>query len=266
MSFKSYFGGRRGQLIAPRLWYEKLSAGLIARGFVKSTIDPCMFISKKVVVLAYVDDLIIYAMTEKPIDDLLESFKNDGDEYNWEMTVEGSVNEFLGIDITRMGNKWKLTQKGLIQNVLKATGMVNCNAKESPTKSDGKPLGSDKLGEPAKESWSYSSVVGMLLYLASNSRPDISFAVHQCARFTHNPKVSHEKAIIRICRYLKGTQEEGLIYEPSSEMTVDCYVDADFAGLYGVEDSQDPISVKSRTGYVILIANCPLLCTEYSGE
>jgi hypothetical protein len=42
-------------------------------------------------------------------------------------------------------------------------------------------------------------------------------------------------------------------------MTVDCYVDADFAGLYGVEDSQDPISVKSRTGYVILIANCPLL-------
>jgi hypothetical protein len=86
-----------GQLIAPRLWYEKLSAGLIARGFVKSTIDPCMFISKKVVVLAYVDDLIIYAMTKKPIDDLLESFKNDGDEYNWEMTVEGSVNEFLGI-------------------------------------------------------------------------------------------------------------------------------------------------------------------------
>ena len=248
-----------GQLIAPRLWYEKLSTGLIARGFVKSTIDPCMFISKKVVVLAYVDDLIIYAMTEKPIDDLLESFKNDGDEYNWEMTVEGSVNEFLGIDITRMGNKWKLTQKGLIQNVLKATGMVDCNAKESPTNSDGKPLGSDKLGEPAKESWSYSSVVGMLLYLASNSRPDISFAVHQCARFTHNPKVSHEKAIIRICRYLKGTQEEGLIYEPSSEMTVDCYVDADFAGLYGVEDSQDPISVKSRTGYVILIANCPLL-------
>jgi hypothetical protein len=42
-------------------------------------------------------------------------------------------------------------------------------------------------------------------------------------------------------------------------MTVDCYVDADFAGLYGVEDSQDPISVKSQTGDVILIANCPWL-------
>jgi hypothetical protein len=82
------------------------------------------------------------------------------------MTVEGSVNEFLGFDITtRMGNKWKLMQKGLIQNVLKATGMVNCNAKESPTNTDGKPLGLDKLGTPAKESWNYLSVVGMLFYL-----------------------------------------------------------------------------------------------------
>ena len=40
---------------------------------------------------------------------------------------------------------------------------------------------------------------------------------------------------------------------------MDCCVDADFAGLFGVEDPADPISVKSRTGYVIMIANCPLL-------
>ena len=43
------------------------------------------------------------------------------------------------------------------------------------------------------------------VYLASNSRPDISFAVHQCARFTHTPKALHGEAILRICRYLKGT-------------------------------------------------------------
>jgi len=71
--------------------------------------------------------------------------------------------------------------------------------------------------------------------------------------------VSHEKAIIRICRYLKGTQDEGLIYKPSLEMTVDCYVDADFAGLYGHENPSDPLCVKSRTGFVITVANCPVL-------
>ena len=40
---------------------------------------------------------------------------------------------------------------------------------------------------------------------------------------------------------------------------MDCCVDADFAGLFGVEDPVDPISVKSRTSYVIMIVNCPLL-------
>ena len=42
----------------------------------------------------------------------------------------------------------------------------------------------------------YASVVAdMLLNLASNSRPDIAFAVHQAARFFHNPKASYAKAI-----------------------------------------------------------------------
>ena len=36
-------------------------------------------------------------------------------------------------------------------------------------------------------------------------------------------------------------------------------MDADFGGLFSVEDKQDPISVKSRTGYVILYCGAPLL-------
>jgi hypothetical protein len=46
---------------------------------------------------------------------------------------------------------------------------------------------------------------------------------------------------------------------PSSVLQVDCYPDADFAGLYNHEDSQDPHCVRSRTGYVILLAGCPVL-------
>ena len=249
-----------GSTIAPRLWYEKLKKGLLVRRFAVSDVDPCMFIRNDCIVQAYVDDLVIYAPQQKTIDALLTSFHDDGDEYNWEMTVEGTIQEFLGINLTRSGDEWHLTQEGLIQNVLKATGMTNCNSKPTPGSGDGKPLGSDKNGSPARESWQYSSVVGMLLYLASNSRPDIAFAVHQCARFTHNPKASHEKGLLRICAYLKGTQDKGLIFKPTFDnIAVDCYVDADFLGLFGTEDSHDPISAKSRTGYVITLANCPLL-------
>jgi hypothetical protein len=37
------------------------------------------------------------------------------------------------------------------------------------------------------------------------------------------------------------------------------YVDADFAGLWPHEDKQDPSCVKSRTGFVICISNCPVV-------
>ena len=36
------------------------------------------------------------------------------------------------------------------------------------------------------------------------------------------------------------------------------YPDADFAGMYGHEEPTDPASVKSRTGYVITVADCPV--------
>ena len=41
-------------------------------------------------------------------------------------------------------------------------------------------------------------------------------------------------------------------------MKLDMYVDADFAGLYDVEDHDDPICVKSRTGYVLMLGGCPI--------
>ena len=65
--------------------------------------------------------------------------------------------------------------------------------------------------------------------------------------------------MIRIGQYLKMTRDKGLILKPTSEMGIDCYVDADFAGLWGVADSQDPTSVKSRTGYVLCLAGCPVI-------
>ena len=89
------------------------------------------------------------------------------------------------------------------------------------------------------------------MYLASNSRPDIAFAVHQCARFSHCVRASHEKSILRFCKYLKGTRENGLIMRPNRKLKVECFVDAGFAGLCAAENPEDPISVKSRTGYLI---------------
>ena len=66
-------------------------------------------------------------------------------------------------------------------------------------------------------------------------------------------------ALKMICRYLQGTKDNGLVFNSSKKMVVDCYSDADFAGLWGYEYPQDSIFTRSRTVFVVTFANCPLL-------
>ena len=80
-------------------------------------------------------------------------------------------------------------------------------------------------------------------YLAGNTHADIALAVNQAANFIHHSQQVHAEAIKCICRYLQGTHNKGLLLHPSSTFILDCYIDADFAGLWGYEDDQDPVCV-----------------------
>ena len=133
---------------------------------------------------------------------------------------------------------------------------MNTNTKTTQV---GKPLlHKDVSGKPRKEAWNYRTVVGMLNYLQGNSRPEMSMAVHQTARFCNNPMLSHEKAIKRLGRYLLHTKKEGIIYNPDVSKGLECYVDADFAGGWSRDIEDDADNVMSRTGMVIMYANCPV--------
>ena len=121
------------------------------------------------------------------------------------------------------------------------------------------PIGADKDGEPFDEEWSYPAAVGMLLHLSSNTRPDIQYAVHSAARHSHSPKKSHGQAVKRIVRYLIDTADRGIEFSPDLSKGLDCFVDADWAGGWGYEDEQDPVSVKSRTGFVLTLFGCPII-------
>eukprot|EP00957_Ditylum_brightwellii_P198837 15155770-Ditylum_brightwellii.AAC.1 len=60
-----------GQADAPKMWYDKLRACLEKRGFTVCKSDPCLFISKKVICIYYVDDCLWFAKNSKDIDDVL---------------------------------------------------------------------------------------------------------------------------------------------------------------------------------------------------
>ena len=85
------------------------------------------------------------------------------------------------------------------------------------------------------------------MYLSANTHPDIAYTAHQASRFSHAPRNSHAIAVCCILRYLQKTKTMGLTLKPNNNQRVDCYVDADFADLFAVENNQDPISIKSCT-------------------
>ena len=91
------------------------------------------------------------------------------------------------------------------------------------------------------------------------TRPDLAYAVHQCARFCNNPKLLHEQGLKRICRYLYLTRDQGLIFQPNLKDGFKCYVDADWAGNWLKTRPNDKTGALSRTGYIITYANCPIV-------
>ena len=228
---------------------------LLKQGFKPSTIDPCFLVKDTMMIVLHVDDLGIVYSNEKHLQQLLQNLKN----MSLEFTREGTLRAFLGIKFERdpVNNIISLTQKGLIQKIIAATGMEDCNPNWVPTSIVA--LGIDPDGTPMNETWSYSSIVGMLLYLSTDTRPDIAFAVSQVARFNHSPKKSHATAVKSIVRYLHQTSDKGMIVKPTGTLAIDCYVDADFAGLHQRDPDSSPTSAKSRTGFIITLGGCPIL-------
>ena len=126
--------------------------------------------------------------------------------FNFDLTDEGDVDSFLGVQIdTTPDGAIKMTQTGLIDTIIETLGLDEKSTKHD-TPAVSPPLHKHEDKEKFNEDWHYRSLIGMLTYLARNTRPDIEYAVHQCARFQSDPRKPHGNAIKRIGRYLLGTE------------------------------------------------------------
>ena len=243
-----------GHVVAPLLWYKHISSYFKKLGLKQSTFDPCLWYGRGLMLVQYVDDMGISAKKQEDIDSFVADLRKEG----LVLTQDESFSEFLGIKFEELKDgSINMTQQGLIKKILTTAGMSDCNPNATPAAQTA--LGKDPQGEPMNEVWSYRAIVGMLLYLSTNARPDIACAVSQVARFSADPKKSHATAVKTILRYLKRTMDKGTLVKPAKDLQLDLYVDADLAGLYGVEEDRDPNSARSRTGHVILLSGWPLL-------
>jgi len=254
---KTLYGLRQ----SPRAFWKYMVKKMADVGMKQSNLDPCLFVGEKVICICYVDDLLFWARDESDISKVAIQLRDVGVDLEQEDDAAG----FLGVDMVRDPKTGliEMKQTGLIKRIIDALGLDDGSVARKLTPSSGDPLIRDEDGDPFEGDFNYASVVGMLLYLSGHTRPDITYAVNCCARYMFNPKKRHEIAIKRIGRYLKGTANRGLIINPNKlteeGLKIDCYPDADFAGLYGYENPSDPTCVKSRTGFLIAICGCPVL-------
>jgi hypothetical protein len=247
---------------AGRTWSEHLRDNLLKRGFKQSVIDQCLFYRGSMILVCYVDDIIAFSPKSQELEWLEESFAKQTNEYDsFEFTVEGEVAAYLGIEVSYEANgAIHLKQPYLINRICEAVGALEDQKRHDTPADPNARLMKFSDSQYLQTDINYRSVVGMLNYLAGTSRPDIAFATHQCARFCSDPRKPHFVALKRIGRYLATTADKGIIMNPQKEeQNLIAYCDADFAGDYCKEYSDDPSTAYSRTGYVITYGGCPIV-------
>ena len=232
---KSIYGLKQ----AAKNWYESLANLLIKNGFQRSRNDYCLFVRKKKdgtfsYILLWVEDIIIAG--EHNVVNAIKSLL----EKSFKMDDRGELHWFLGMRILRSEDKITVDQEKYIENLLEQFNMTNCKPKATPGEVNSK-LVKNNGEHQLVDTKLYRSLVGSLLYIGKQTRPDILNVVNQLSRFFEKPDTTHWKAAKDVLRYLKGTINLRLTFIKNSSMKLVGDADADWSG--------DLDERKSTTGY-----------------
>ena len=87
-------------------FFDKLSAGIVERGFKPSEHDPCLFMKEEMIYVVYVDDTIIAKSDSQSIEEEIRllGITNDDFLHKLQLRDECEVGDFLGIRIKKVGN------------------------------------------------------------------------------------------------------------------------------------------------------------------
>ena len=247
---KSLYGLKQ----SARCWNATLDEYLLSEGYTRSDADDCIYIKfinfndrECFVTLAvYVDDVV-------PISDSIEVLATEKSKlkHRFVMVDNGDIDYLLGIQIKRdrINRRLSISQPCYLDNVLKRFNMANCNPVSTPMET-GRKFSKlfDDNDAPFTDAQLYQRAVGCLMYAATTTHPNIGSAIGILAQFMSAPGLSHWSGIKRILRYIRGTQDYGLLFT----------TDDDGNKLVGFSDSDwagDVDTRRSTSGYTFHVGN-----------
>ena len=267
-----------GMAQAGRRWQRTLFPWLTGWGLKPCDADPCVFHLKRevstpngprldsLVVGCYVDDLFIlynnsdehslYAQFTKALSD------------KWDVDDEGDVSDLLNIEIVRGERHVLLRQTAYIEKMCKQwlpDGPPNNVQMNSTPHTDDLPAlvldATQSVDDPDPVLLKrYQSLVGALLYAATNTRPDVAYAVGLLCRAMSRPSSALFESALRVLAYLYRHRHIGLRYEASQE-PLSGMADADWAVRHSTSGyvftlSRAAISWGSKRQPTIALSSC----------
>ena len=147
------------------------------------------------------------------------------------MTDLGEMKKILGIRVERdrKHGTLKISQGPYIDTILAQFQMQDANPVSTPLNKTVKltvPTGS-KDGPTIDVP--YAKAIGSIMYAALGTRPNIAFAIQHLSQFTTSYSPEHWMAIKHVLRYLKGTQDGGIIFRQEAGLNLEIFTDADYA-------------------------------------
>lgn len=243
-----------------RAWQDTFSAILSTFGFAPLTSSPSTYrrsdAQGETIMGTHVDDLLVKARSK--------SDANDSEANRFELELASKFKfskkdlstgaRILGWDLSHdsAAGIIRLSVKKKIIRIAQKYGLQDAKTASTPMAENALSVfDKDDQDSQSDSSFPFAQLIGELLWLAINARPDISFAVQVLSRSLKDPKQCHWVAAKRVVRYLMGTQELALQYSSQAQNLPICYTDADWA--------RDPSDRKSMSGYVFILAGAAVM-------
>ena len=217
---------------------------LISNKFQQSQADPCLYVKGEwpiiCYLLIYVDDILVITQSQDTVDEVLLMLNT-----HFETKNLGNVCHYLGLEINQESNgHFSICQSSYITKVVNENNLSSAKGSEmalSPSYMKGG--GNDTL---LLENSRYQKVIGCLLFIAVNTRPDISASISILARKVSKPNQEDWNELKRVMRYLKTTVHSKLV------LSNDAADSFNFQGFADADWAETRIDRKSNSGYVFL--------------
>jgi hypothetical protein len=223
---------------AGRCYNKRLDEHLRKNKYMPTKADPCVYVKRgqddqvECYLAVWVDDIFVFG-TPEPSSKAKEILKQE-----FEIKDLGPAKWLLGLELIRdrVNRTATLSQTKYIDNMLAEFGMTDCKPKDTPLTPGADPLLSAQEGEVVTpqekalmEKIPYRKAIGVLMYLSTTTRPDISAAVSQLSKFVDNPVMRHWVALKHLLRYLKHTRQHCLVLGGKGEPRLEGFSDSDWA-------------------------------------